>query len=144
MKSMHLGRDRLNQVFSDRTFVGGAIVILASLTQVTLSLRQTDPNVGPHDLLVLLVDFIFFSGVILIADGYVRRKGIADIWVSMGLIIVGVLGIGLYIAFEPLFLNFVWPHTIALHFYLFNSLWILASGLLIRAFERYRTKENKD
>lgn len=142
MKLMHLGKGRLNQLSSDRIFVGAAIVIATLLAQLTLSLMQTDPIARPVPLL-LGVDIIFYLGVVLIADGYIRKQGKASILMSLGSIITGVLGILLYVAIQPVFLDFVWPHTIALHFYLFNSVWIVSFGLLIQALQRHRAKESK-
>ncbi len=142
MKLMHLGKGQLNQLSSDRIFVGAAIVIATLLAQLTLSLMQTDPIANPVPLL-LGVDIIFYLGVVLIADGYIRKQGKASILMSLGSIITGVLGILLYVAIQPVFLDFVWPHTIALHFYLFNSVWIVSFGLLIQALQRHRAKESK-
>jgi hypothetical protein len=142
MKLMHLGKGQLNQLSSDRIFVGAAIVIATLLAQLTLSLMQTDPIANPVPLL-LGVDIICYLGVILIADGYIRKQGKASILMSLGSIITGVLGILLYVATQPVFLDFVWPHTIALHFYLSNSLWIGSFGLLIQVLQRHRAKESK-
>ena len=127
------GKFKKNPFWKNKLFVGIVAAVLALALQFIIILMQTEPDMG-ITLWEIMVIIPFMGATILVFDGYVESRDRPDYRVVLFLAVIGILSFLIQLGATDSLRSFFWPHTNALTYMLFDSIFIAWAGPLIPIF----------
>ena len=132
------GEFETNPFWKSKLFVGIVAAVLALALQFVIILIQIEPDMGMT--LWEIMAIIPFMGVTILAfDCYVESRERPDYRVVLFLFVTGILTFLIQLGATESLRSFFWPHTNALTYLLFDSIFIAWAGLLIPIFSRRKS-----